>query len=106
MNVSVQRRGRKRRNTYRPPFSANVDWEALKSARHPRWYQAYLCSNHWLTVRQARLYLDKYRCRRCGEDKYLQVHHKTYERLGHEDMADLETLCRTCHRREHGKARA
>jgi 5-methylcytosine-specific restriction endonuclease McrA len=106
MSVSLQRRGRKRKRTWKPPFSPNVDWQALRSAKHPRWYQAYLCSNHWLVVRQARLYVDNYQCRKCGGVHQLQVHHKTYERLGEEDMADLVTLCRYCHRKEHGKARA
>src|SRR4051812_49177503 len=27
-----------------------------------------------------------------------QVHHKTYERLGHERMEDLAACCRSCHR--------
>jgi 5-methylcytosine-specific restriction endonuclease McrA len=36
------------------------------------------------------------RCRRSGLT--LQVHHKTYERLGHESPADLEVLCTDCHR--------
>jgi predicted HNH restriction endonuclease len=33
---------------------------------------------------------------------YINVHHKTYERLGHEDARDLQALCRNCHRNTHG----
>jgi 5-methylcytosine-specific restriction endonuclease McrA len=28
----------------------------------------------------------------------LQVHHRTYERLGHEQAGDLTALCANCHR--------
>lgn len=37
-------------------------------------------------------------CDRCGKYyPFLEVHHKTYTRLGHELDTDLEVLCRDCH---------
>jgi hypothetical protein len=34
----------------------------------------------------------------------LDVHHRTYERVGQEQLRDLIVLCRTCHSRYHDKA--
>ncbi len=45
-------------------------------------------------------------CERCGDRHnvwQLEFHHKTYERLGHELLEDLEMLCPECHARQHGK---
>lgn len=37
-------------------------------------------------------------CHKCKSKKNLHVHHKTYKRLGHEDIfEDLVPLCITCH---------
>jgi hypothetical protein len=33
-----------------------------------------------------------------------EVHHLTYDRLGHEDPADLIGLCRACHSFLHGRS--
>lgn len=43
----------------------------------------------------------------CGEDDYskLHLHHKTYERLGHERIEDLSWLCVGCHTAVHVLAR-
>lgn len=40
-------------------------------------------------------------CERCGSKRGLEVHHKTYERLGREWDQDLEVLCDDCHIGEH-----
>lgn len=47
--------------------------------------------------RQRALKLARYCCHRCGSRRPLQVHHKTYDRLGAEWDQDLEVLCVTCH---------
>lgn len=47
------------------------------------------------------LRLASYRCERCGAKRDLQVHHKTYERLGVERDQDLEVVCADCHRQHH-----
>jgi hypothetical protein len=53
--------------------------------------------------RNRALRLASWRCSRCGEKRHLEVHHKTYERLGREYDQDLEVLCETCHERHHGR---
>jgi hypothetical protein len=47
------------------------------------------------------LRLAHYRCERCGAKRTLEVHHRTYERLGRERDADLEVLCGDCHEVHH-----
>lgn len=66
-------------------------------------YEPYLDSDAWDTKRKQRLALDGHKCSRCQRDNVkLDVHHITYERIGRERMTDLISLCRRCHRREHG----
>lgn len=66
-------------------------------------YERYLASPHWRSVRRLALARDGYRCRRCASRHGLQVHHRTYKHLGHEEqhLGDLETLCRRHHAIEH-----
>lgn len=65
-------------------------------------YEDYLTSDHWKNTKSERLKLSGYACDICGEDEIqLQVHHKHYETLGHEDMDDLATLCPYCHKDVH-----
>ena len=66
-------------------------------------YRAYLATEHWASLRLAALARDGGKCIRCGEEERLQVHHRVY-RGRYEDsvLEDVETLCRKCHRLEHG----
>lgn len=65
-------------------------------------YEDYLESPHWKATKSERLKLSNYCCDVCGDDEIqLQVHHKHYETLGHEDMDDLATLCPYCHKDVH-----
>lgn len=41
-------------------------------------------------------------CARCGATDDLEVHHRDRDPFNN-DAANLETLCRTCHNREHGR---
>jgi hypothetical protein len=66
-------------------------------------YRHYLTTAAWRKKRLQRLELDGFACHRCGSTDRLQVHHIHYSTVGVEDMEDLETLCRACHMREHGK---
>lgn len=72
-------------------------------------YGEYLRTPEWRTTRAGALLRAGWRCSldvTHGDD--LDVHHRTYERLGAELAADLVVLCRPCHRlhhREHGRPR-
>lgn len=63
-------------------------------------YENYLKTSHWQELKQ-RIYAKYRQCQNCGAKRGLDVHHKTYERLGHEKLSDLRLLCRECHYRTH-----
>ncbi len=63
-------------------------------------YDYVLASEAWARKRERLLCERGRRCERCGRpqtDCELQLHHKTYERLGCERDDDLEILCLACH---------
>lgn len=60
-------------------------------------YPEYLQTPHWLKLRDEHLKRSKYRCQICNKNGKLNVHHRTYERRGEEDVKDLVTLCEDCH---------
>jgi hypothetical protein len=64
-------------------------------------YERYIASVEWSLKRAERLAVDQNQCQAClhdGSEWRLEIHHKTYERLGHEDVGrDLITLCCQCH---------
>lgn len=61
-------------------------------------YAEFLKSPAWQSRRKARLALDHWKCQQCGSKVNLDVHHLNYDRpWGREVMADLVTLCRSCH---------
>lgn len=64
-------------------------------------YGRYLQTAEWRQRRDAKLRSVRWQCERCPARRNLQVHHKTYERLGREWLTDLEVLCRDCHEGEH-----
>lgn len=68
-------------------------------------YEDYLESPWWQGCRERALERAGFRCERCGQGAPLNVHHRTYVRLGRELPEDLEVLCRGCHREEHGLPR-
>ena len=59
-------------------------------------YQAYILSDFWQFQRRYKL-MECDKCEKCGRRHELDVHHKTYERLGDELMSDLIVLCVRCH---------
>ena len=77
----------------------------LRWAPQPPGYDQYIASPHWALKRRQRLQLDGYRCQGCYSGTGLHVHHVSYDRLGHEDMADLITACGSCHRKIHSLQR-
>ena len=64
-------------------------------------YETYLQTPIWRRRRHIALTRANWRCERCASRRDLQVHHKTYERLGGEQDRDLEVVCLNCHEAEH-----
>lgn len=60
-------------------------------------YLAYLNTPDWRRRRNRALQLANWQCQHCAAKRDLEVHHKTYERLGAEWDDDLEVVCTTCH---------
>ena len=62
------------------------------------YYYEYIQSEDWNRKRRERLAIDGYKCVVCGRsDVPLQVHHRSYDHLGDEQMDELITVCETCH---------
>jgi len=64
-------------------------------------YQDYLTrSPHWHMLKRQH---DRIPCYSCGDWKAfnLDLHHKTYERLGQEVPSDLVRMCKFCHKLGH-----
>ena len=69
-------------------------------------YQDYLMSDEWEVKRERVLTFWKHRCALCYSDIDINVHHRTYERLGHELLTDLIPLCAECHKNFHAGGRS
>lgn len=68
---------------------------------HRHWYRkVYLSSDHWKRLKQQKLILNPC-CERCGVKGRLDVHHAKYRNIFDVGTADLITLCRRCHKKEH-----
>ena len=68
-------------------------------------YASYLSSHSW--KKRARQMRERagFKCQLCGaNDKPLNVHHNSYERLGRERDDDLVVLCEPCHHRFHNQS--
>jgi 5-methylcytosine-specific restriction endonuclease McrA len=65
-------------------------------------YETYLRSPEWKEKSHAAKERAGWRCALDFNGKDLDVHHRTYARLGHEDPDDLIVLCHRCHQRHHG----
>lgn len=67
-------------------------------------YADYLLSDDWRRKRDRLIEAAGHRCQLCNapsSEVNLNVHHRTYERLGHEADGDLIVLCEECHDRHH-----
>lgn len=63
-------------------------------------YRRVLASARWRDMRKRRLLATRWHCEQCGKgeiERDLELHHKTYDRLGHERADDVILLCRRCH---------
>ena len=68
-------------------------------------YDRYIKSDEWKNKSRERRKLDGC-CQSCGSKLNLQVHHKSYDSFGKEDIKhDLVTLCDDCHSVKTGIAR-
>ncbi len=70
-------------------------WSFRRHRRHN--YHRYLRSRGWLKRRGEAVARAHGHCERCGSNVRLEVHHRTYARVGRERPEDLEVLCRRCH---------
>ena len=67
-------------------------------------YTDFLKTPEWDNTRKKTLRRAGYKCQLCNKDKTtLNVHHKTYERIGEELPGDLIVLCNGCHAKFHDK---
>lgn len=66
-------------------------------------YEEYLLTSHWRDCRARAIARAGDACQVCNSSGELEVHHRTYARLGEEADADLIALCRPCHALFHGK---
>lgn len=64
-------------------------------------YEQYLQSPEWREFRKKAFEHYGRKCSKCGTDKRLQVHHKTYDNIFHELLDDVMILCRTHHEEIH-----
>lgn len=88
------------------PVPAHVDRRAFQRHRRIRQlgykdYDDYLLSPAWSDVKRRYRASDMPQMCACGATKGLQMHHKTYERVGQERLEDLAVMCKTCHRDLH-----
>src|SRR5262245_12531692 len=66
-------------------------------------YLDYLRSEEWrVRSRLAKEHV-RWHCQVCNSAGPLETHHRTYERVGHEDPIDLIVLCAPCHARYHNR---
>lgn len=65
-------------------------------------YAEYLTTNHWKRVAQEAKDRANWQCALCSSTERLEVHHRHYDNLGHEQPGDLVVLCWRCHAKFHG----
>ena len=61
-------------------------------------YEARINSEPWRKLRAKLIKTRGDQCESCHKRLPLELHHKTYERLGRELAADLVLLCSECHK--------
>lgn len=66
------------------------------------YYKTYIKSSYWKEVK-SRLLKNKNnrKCKICNKHENLEVHHKSYRRLGFEKLLHLIVLCSECHKKLH-----
>lgn len=65
-------------------------------------YRKYLVTTHWREFRQRYISGWDGCCFVCGcRPKPVEIHHKTYDRIGNENLDDVVGLCQKCHSKVH-----
>lgn len=64
-------------------------------------YGQYLRSQQWDLIRRRVRAKYKNTCQECFKAGKVEIHHKTYERIGAERIDDLVALCPSCHKALH-----
>ena len=73
----------------------------IKSEAWQRKRRKFFSSKMWKTYPEG-LKAGKFVCYCCGSDNRLDLHHRTYKRLGRERISvDLICVCRNCHNNIH-----
>lgn len=83
--------------------SREKDVQALKEL-YERDKSAYYRTSHWQDLRAIVRARDHNQCQTCwltGKEATLDVHHRTYQRVGGEWLDDLVLLCQDCHKAIH-----
>lgn len=77
-------------------YRAYIQSEAWRQKRRD-----FFASNLWRTYPAGKR-AGKFVCYACGSDERLDIHHRSYARLGNERISnDLICVCRSCHNRIH-----
>lgn len=63
-------------------------------------YQKYVERDCW-ALRRSEYLRKQHSCEACGQNLPLQVHHLSYENLGHEPDRELIAVCDGCHKMFH-----
>lgn len=87
-----------RQNTERADFAAKQDtawWQ---------WYNTYLRSTAWRSIRQRVMDRANGMCEGCAANYATQVHHLTYAHVGNEFLWELVAVCDSCHTRYHAES--
>lgn len=64
-------------------------------------YEAYITSKRWERRREAYYARHPRVCRACRSTQWIELHHHSYARMGHEHDDDLVPLCKDCHEAVH-----
>ena len=71
-------------------------------------YYEYIKSDEWKILARTAKSCASYRCQVCntpGDNSTLHAHHRTYDRLGRENLNDITVLCAGCHKIFHDNGR-
>lgn len=68
-------------------------------------YDSYMASEEWDGRRSLYFRQHAKRCRACGSDEDIELHHLSHEKMGDEPDTDLVGLCVDCHAAVHAAAR-